>query len=67
MLTKLRTFVTPSIAAVLIAGGVIFTVLALYAPADIRQELIGANGIVWTVVAYALRSPLAAPDNGGEP
>lgn len=44
-------------AAVLIAGGASFAAILIWAPPDVKQWLIGANGLIGTVVAYLLTSP----------
>lgn len=44
-------------AAVLIAGGIIFLLIALFAPPDVREWLWGANGLLCTVIALFQRSP----------
>jgi membrane associated rhomboid family serine protease len=51
-----RAFTWPFV-ALLIAGGAMFTAIVFYAPADSRELLLGANGLVATIVGYVLRSP----------
>lgn len=61
MLSKLKAFITWPIAAVLIAGGLVYAALLIFAPPDVRHALLttsgvllGANGLVWTLVAAQL-------------
>lgn len=56
-MSKLKEWMTWPIAAVVIVGGLIFGAIVIFAPADARTELIGANGLLWTLVASYLRSP----------
>lgn len=78
MLSKIRQFITPPIAAVLIAGGLIFAALLVFAPPDVRTALLstsgmllGANGLVWTFVAAQLQpgkpAPISSADADGPP
>lgn len=45
--------------AVILGGGAIFTVIAIFAPPDARTLLLGANGLVCTLIGLAndLRKP----------
>ncbi len=58
---RLRAFVTWPIAAVLIAGAGFFTLIVLFAPPGTRETLLGANGLLMTLIGILLRSPLTAP------
>jgi hypothetical protein len=55
-------------AAILLAvGGLCFTAIVLWATEDTKQWLLGANGLVWTVVGIFVQSPLGKRLVGGEP
>lgn len=36
--------------ALILGGGVLFTLIAIFAPPDVKQWLLGANGLVFTVL-----------------
>lgn len=40
-------------------GALAFTLIALFAPADTREALFGANGLVMAILGLMMRSPLA--------
>lgn len=50
-------------AAVIISGGVCFMCIAIFASPETHTLLFGANGLLWTVVSYFLRSPLPPKEN----
>jgi hypothetical protein len=52
---KLAKLMTWPIAAVLIAGGTCFTLIAIYADGATRDALFGANGLVMSVVMALIR------------
>lgn len=54
---KVLNGLTPQAVALLIAGGLIFALITLYAPPEVREWLYGANGLIATIVALLLRSP----------
>ena len=58
-LSKLLTW---PIAAVLIAGGVCFTLIAIYAEGETRDALFGANGLVMSIVMALIR--MSSADSG---
>lgn len=66
MLDKIKKFVTWPIAFVLVGGGLVFGAVAIWAPPEARELLLGANGFVCTVFGIAMRSPLTqgSNDNG---
>jgi membrane associated rhomboid family serine protease len=43
--------------ALIIGGGLIFAAIVFWAPADSRELLLGANGLLATIAGYVLRSP----------
>lgn len=58
---KLSKLMTWPMVALLIGGGVVFALTAVFAPPDVREVLFGANGLLSTVIAYWLRSPREMP------
>lgn len=56
-LEKLSSAVTWPFATLVIAGGLTFTAIVFYAPPEARELLLGANGLLATIVGYVLRSP----------
>lgn len=57
---KIKEALTWQMVAVLIAGGVMFIAIAIWAPSDTRQWLFGANGLLWTLVTAFIRRGSAA-------
>jgi hypothetical protein len=55
----------PLVALVAI-GAICFTLIALFAPADVRTALFGANGLIMALIAATLRSPLDEDDDKSE-
>lgn len=54
MLEKLKNQITLPVAIVLAAGGVCYTVITIFAPAEshqLRELLFGANGLFFAYVA----------------
>lgn len=54
MLEKIKSSLTWPVAAVVMAGGVCYTAIAIFAPHEagmLREGLMGANGLLWTLVA----------------
>lgn len=54
---KLKSVITLPMALVVCAGAACFVSILLWAPADAKDFLFGANGLVWAAVSYFLRSP----------
>lgn len=46
--------------ALMIAGGVLFTLIVFYTPAESRELLLGANGLAATTVGYVFGRPARA-------
>ena len=61
---RLKTLVTPAVAAVLVAGAVCFTAIVIWAPPETKQWLLGANGLFWTATSFVTRILL---DDGERP
>lgn len=60
-MNKLKDWITWPVAVVLIAGGLSFTAIALWAPPDAREALLGANSLIWTLIGlYAHQPPAMA-------
>lgn len=58
---KLSRLLTWPVVALLLGGGAIFGAIVIFAPEDTRTLLIGANGLVWTIVAALLRDRDSGP------
>ena len=55
-------------AAILLAvGGLCFTAIVLWATEDTKQWLLGANGLIWTIVGVFMQSPLGRRLVSSEP
>lgn len=63
-LEKIKKLLTPPVAAVVIAGGLCFTAVAIWAPPETREWLFGANGLLWTVASLLLRLNAASEEGG---
>jgi len=60
MKKQIKDVLSWQMAAVLIAGGFCFTAIALWAPSESRELLLGANGLIWTITTAFLNSRSAA-------
>lgn len=56
-LDALRAALTWPVVALLLGGGVVFALVAIFAPEGARELLFGAHGLIATLVALYLRSP----------
>jgi hypothetical protein len=54
---KFSKFLTWPLVALLLGGGVLFALIAIFAPPDVRELLFGANGLAMAVIGYLMRSP----------
>lgn len=61
---SLSKLITWPVAAILIAGAVCFTLIALYAEGETRDALFGANGLLWTIVTVFIRLSGGSGDDG---
>lgn len=55
---RLKQYLTLPMAIVLVGGGLCFTGLLAVVPRDTLQWALGANGLVWTLIALYARSPI---------
>jgi hypothetical protein len=51
-------------ATVIIAGGVCFTLLYIFAPDELKVVFVGANGLLWTIVMWLTRLARESGDDG---
>ena len=58
---RISKILTWQMVAVLGIGGAAFLLIVFYAPPDVRDLLLGANGFIATIVAYYLKSPREVP------
>lgn len=53
--------------AIFAIGGILFTLILLFAPPGVREMLFGANGLVMAVLTALVRSPLhGLPEDGDD-
>lgn len=50
--------ITWPLVALLVAFGLFFTLVAVFAPPAVHEQLFNAGGVVTTIVAWLLRSPV---------
>jgi len=54
---KLKAMLSVPMAVVVSVGAACFTAILLWAPESSKDILFGANGLVFSLVSYFLRSP----------
>jgi len=64
---KLKQWLTWQWVALLLGGGALFTLIAIFAPANVQNWLLGGNGLLMTFVAYHLPSPLGKGSSDAQP
>lgn len=58
MLDKLKEKLTWQIVVLLLGGGGLFALIAIFAPPDVRTVLFGTHGFIMTVLGWLIASPL---------
>ncbi|WP_157069535.1 hypothetical protein [Sandaracinus amylolyticus] len=62
---KIKALLTWQAVTLVLGGGVLFTLIAIFAPPESRTLLLGANGLIATLIGIALRS--GGGDGGAPP